>query len=397
MLPAALLCVDVSAGEARPKYLRSADEVWVARALSEYRDREGMPRGDFDEAWSQKVEPALLAAGARRRAAEGIKYILDRAARDRIASAVAPEDIRAEVFPLAATGLPREEVLANVAERLGMRAEDVETGLFADLPRAREVVAPATLDTAACMESYNLALVQGLLLRSSLVTVRLRELARSVVRYAKLRGLLAMFHPSDEGLRMELSGPLALFHSTLKYGHALAQFLPAVCVSAGYHLEARCALAEREITVVVTAGDPIPRVHALPKEVDSAVEKALLRDLRRMKTRWTVARETTALRAGEHLFFPDFTLSTGTERVFVEVVGFYTQEYLRRKLAAVASAGAAKLVLCVSDALEVPFEGDIPGAAACLRYRRRVDATALMEMVERVAAANVRQGDARLT
>ncbi len=386
MLPAALLCVDTSPGEVRPKYLRSADEPWVARALSEYRDREGMPRGDFDDAWAQRVEPALVGAGARRRAAEGLKYILDRAARDRIASTAAPETLRAEVFPLAASGLPRDEVLAKVAERLGLCPEDVEAGLFADVPRARAVVPPAALDVAAWMEKYNLALVQGLLLRSSLVTVELRELARGVVRYAKLRGLLAMFRPNDTGLHMELSGPLSLFRSTLKYGHALAQFLPAVCSSAGYHLEARCALAERESTVVVRSGDPLPRLHTLPKEVDSAVEKALLRDLRRMKTRWTVARETTALRAGDHLFFPDFTLSSGSTRVFVEVVGFYTQEYLRRKLAAVASAGAAKLVLCVSDALEVPFEGDIPGAAACLRYKRRVDAAALIEVVEGVAA-----------
>ncbi len=386
MLPAALLCVDASASAARPKYLRAMDEVWVARALSEYRDREGMRRGDFDEAWSRKVEPMLLAAGARRRAADGLKYLLDRSAQDRIASAVAPEALRAEVFPLAATGLARDQVLANVAAQFGIRAEDVEAALFADLPRAREVVVPAALDAATWMERYNLGLVQGLLLRSSLVTVDLQDLARSVVRYAKLRGLLALFQPTEGGVRMALSGPLSLFRNTLKYGHALAQFLPAVCVSAGYHLEARCSLAEREMTVVVTRGDPLPRVHALPKEVDSAVEKALLRDLRRMKTRWTVARETVALRAGAHLFFPDFTLTSGSRRVFVEVVGFYTQEYLRRKLAAVAAAGMGNLVLCVSDALDV--EGDVPGAAACMRYRRRVDAAALIEMVEQVATAD---------
>ncbi len=118
----------------------------------------------------------------------------------------------------------------------------------------------------------------------------------------------------------------------------------------------------------------------LPREVDSAVERALIRDLRRMGTAWTVLRETAALRAGSHLFFPDLTLNSGERRVFVEVVGFYTREYLERKLAAIAAAGLRNLVLCVDDSLHTPAE--IPGAAACLRYRRRVDAAALLALVE---------------
>ena len=62
-------------------------------------------------------------------------------------------------------------------------------------------------------------------------------MVRSVVRYAKLRGLLATFAVAERGgLRMEASGPLALFRHTLKYGHALAMFFPVLVSTPSFGL-----------------------------------------------------------------------------------------------------------------------------------------------------------------
>jgi uncharacterized protein len=375
----------------RPRYLRARDEVWVHRALTEYRDRAGQPRAAFDTAWAAQVEPRLQAAGAGLRGARGLKQLLDRTSKDQVPCTVLPETIRAHVFPLAATGLDRAEVFEQAGIALGLHAESAEAGLFADrlgarlvqgsqLAQGAQARAGAGAGTAAeWVERYNLALVQGLLMRCEYLTVELLEAIRSVVRYAKLRGLLALFFHEPERVRIELSGPLALFRNTLKYGRTLANFFPAVCVAPGYRAYARCRLDTGTVTVVVASGDPIARTHVLPRDVDSAVERALIRDLRRVGAPWSVSRETAALRAGNHLFFPDLTLTLGDRRVFVEVVGFYTQEYLERKLAAVAAAGLRNLVLCVDESL--PVTAEIPGAAAYLRYRRRVDAAALLALV----------------
>jgi uncharacterized protein len=237
---------------------------------------------------------------------------------------------------------------------------------------------------AEWIEHYNLALVQGLLMRSELLTVEMSTAVRSVVRYAKLCGLLTLFEQDRDTLRMHVSGPLTLFRNTLKYGRVLANFFPAVCVNPGYRVQAQCRLTTGTANVVVQSGDPIARSHVLPREVDSAVERALVADIRRVASPWQILRETVALHANGHVFFPDFTLQHGRHRVLVEIVGFYTQEYLDKKFAAIASANVGNLILCIGDKLPVPVT--IPGAAACLRYKRRVDARALLALADSLTA-----------
>jgi len=381
LLPAALLSLDaVGDGFSSPRYLRSRDEVWVRRAAGEYADLVGQSRAAVERAWTERVEPALRAAGASRFSALGLKHILDRTYQSEVRAAAAPERIRDVVFPLAARGGSREDVLERASEELRITAREIDTGLFADRADAKILVAPrAETSAAELVLAYNLALVQGLLLRAERVRVDVTESVRAVVRYAKLRGLLATFTVSDEGgTRMDASGPLALFRNTLKYGRALATFFPTLTATPTYRLEARCQLAGRSALVRVATGDPVPRVHALPRESDSAVERALVRDVRRLGTPWTIERETTVLRAGSRLFFPDFTLVRGTERVLVEVVGYYTPEYLARKCESLRLARAPRLIVCVDDALDCG-EGGF-ASTTVLRFRKRVDAVRLLEL-----------------
>lgn len=77
MLPAALLSLDAVGDGFAPRYLRPRDEVWVRRAAGEYSDLVGQPRAAVERAWGERVEPALLAAGASQFSALGIKHILD--------------------------------------------------------------------------------------------------------------------------------------------------------------------------------------------------------------------------------------------------------------------------------------------------------------------------------
>jgi predicted nuclease of restriction endonuclease-like RecB superfamily len=382
LLPAALLSLDAVGDGFAPRYLRSRDEVWIRSAAGEYADLVGQPRAAVERAWADRIEPALRAAGASRFAALGVKHILDRAHRSEVRAAAPPERIREIVFPLAARGGSREEVFARAGEALGIAAGEVDAGLFADRAGAQILAAPR-VDTSPgeLALAYNLALVQGLLLRAERVRVDVTESVRAVVRYAKLRGLLATFTLSREGwTRMDASGPLALFRNTLKYGRALATFFPTLTATPTYRLQARCQLGRGSALVRVETGDPVPRVHALPRETDSAVERALVRDVRRLGTPWTIERETTVLRAGSRLFFPDFTLVRGDQRVLVEVVGYYTPEYLARKCESLRLARAPRLIVCVDDALDCG-EGGF-ASTTVLRFRKRVDAARLLELAE---------------
>jgi len=377
-----------------PRYLGSRDEVWVARALQELSDLEGRRDAEIDHAWGETIEPTLRHMGARRRAAMGIKALLDRLQTSAVSAAADPRRIREVVFALSsqASRRPRAAVLEAAANVLLLTPREVEDGLFADREGARKRAGiPTGLSAASLVEKYNLALVQGLLLRAEWVGVDLRESIRAVVRYAKLRGLLADFSPGPdpETLRMGISGPLSLFRKTLKYGRALATFFPTLTATHSFSLGANCRLRERAsapegtVRVVVDHHAPLPRIHALSPESDSAVERALIRDLRRSGSGWTIHRETRALRAGRHLVFPDFALRRGADEVLVEVVGYYTREYLTRKRASLQQASVRNLVVCVDTELDCG-EGAF-GEQAFVPFRKRVDVRALLAAAEGVA------------
>jgi predicted nuclease of restriction endonuclease-like RecB superfamily len=376
MIPEKLLSVDISGDGVRPRWLSARDEVWVRKLLDE---SDGLQGRTIDDAERAAAEPV---AGAPPRAVAAVRLVLAKFRRSEVVAAASPPAVRRAVFDEAGRiGATREDSIARAAATLGIGAGEILPALYADRPGARRIVvsneAPSPREA---IEIHNLSLLQGLLFRSELVVVRLREHVRAVVRFAKLRGLLCTCAEETSGTRVELSGPLALFRNTLKYGHALAGFIPAVAATPGWSLEARIVLRGERAVLRAGAGDPIARTHALPADADSSVERRFARDFRRLGTSWTLGRETVAVRAGTRLFFPDFTLRRGDRVVHVEIVGYYTPEYLTAKLEAFRAARLRDLVVCIDEDLAC---GDREiTAAAIVRYRKRVDARAVLLVAE---------------
>lgn len=386
MLPIALLSTtrgDAARSFVVPRYLTGRDEPWLRAAIDLFDGYVGRTVAEREADLRVKVREIARRHGASPRAADGVAHVLRRVFKAAVKSPLDPTEARRITFEEAGRDevFDRDLALSRAAERLSSTPEDVERALFADRPPARRVEAPAVLPSAAeLVEAYNLALVQGLLLASEEVTVEVREHVRAVVRFAKLAGLLCTCAFAAQGTRLSVSGPLSILRHTTKYGFALASFFPAVVTTVGFELTARCVLAGDPVVVRVLASDRIGRTHTLPRDADSAVERALSRELRRLGGPWTLVREAHALRAGDKVIFPDFTLQREDgQSVLVEIVGFYTPEYLRSKMEALRAAGQDRMIVCVDESLACA-DGDVPGRV--MRFKRRVDARALVAMAE---------------
>jgi len=99
---------------------------------------------------------------------------------------------------------------------------------------------------------------------------------------------------------------------------------------------------------------------------------------------WDVVREPEPVKAAGTLIFPDFALQHRLDparRWLLEIVGFWTTDYLRRKLAQYREAGLSNLILCVDEERDCA-DGDLPSGATMIRFRRRVDARAVLATVE---------------
>jgi len=197
--------------------------------------------------------------------------------------------------------------------------------------------------------------MQSLIGRATEVSAVARTHLRSVVRYAKLLGLMMTVAESPGGSTiLNVSGAMALFHDTTKYGHALARWIPALIATAGWSLRARLVFGSEAANLVLDASAPIPRTHALPRAHDSRWEATLDRDLRRNGGDWQLEREVAVIRVptaraeATRLMFPDFALTCPRGRVLVELVGYWTPEYLAEKRA-LLDAVRVPFVLCLNE------------------------------------------------
>ena len=390
MLPGPLLLFDLRDGEARPRHLTRADEPWL-RGLIDLHDRNvGRRRRELDADLAE-AEPA----GRGRRAYRAAAHVLGRLHGVSEDAATRPRQARAELFG-AACGRPleREHLLAEVATRLEVEPKTLLAALFADLPGERrlcelgEPVSPAEL-ALRC----NLANVQSLLYRSTEVRLALEGNARRVVHYSKLRGLICSVAQRDDPrvadaageplTLVRLSGPLSLFRRTLLYGRALAGLVPQLAWCRRYRLRANCVLPFGEGVLRLQSGDPVlPAVE--PPRFDSKLEERFARDFGRAAPRWELIREPEPFDAGGALVYPDFLLVCRDDprrRWYLEIAGFWTAEYLSRKLARYRRVRLCNLVLAI-DADRGCSEAEFPAGAAVIRYRRRVKAEDVLAVIE---------------
>src|SRR5262249_49683383 len=158
-------------------------------------------------------------------------------------------------------------------------------------------------------------------------------------------GLLCTVEPPT----LHVSGPFALFHHTMLYGRALGQLLGFLCWCGDFALTAECRLRGRLGQLQLSSADPIlPGTQ--PKPFHRQVEARSPADLRRAAPDGDLLREPEPLSAGPTLIFPDFLLRhrfDESRQFLIEIVGFWTADYLEKKLARLGSAKIGNLILCI--------------------------------------------------
>lgn len=383
-----LLDIAVVGDEIRPRYLGPRDELWVERALDLATACVGRPAAEVERRFSER--PNL---GERRRAWQALTKLLLRHHGFAIEAAYPPRELRARVFARAASsGDPAPAVLAAVGAELGLTPEAVARALYADIPPERVLCASEkTVSPRELTQRYNLALAQGLLLRAESLAIHVESRVKAVLRFARLQRLLCAVRSTDHGgAKLVLSGPLSLFRHTMKYGRAMAAWLPVLGRAPRWRAQALCVLRGQRLRWRASYRDPIATTHGPQKRFDSEVEARLFRQLEKRAPEWEVLREADPVQIGRHIVCPDFTLvhPGGRLRVPVEIVGFWTPRYLREKLAVLRQLPRSmRWLLCVDASLGVAEQLDRLPSGPVFSYRRRIDVGELLAFIDAWFAA----------
>lgn len=188
---------------------------------------------------------------------------------------------------------------------------------------------------------------------------------KHILQYARLSRLLHRLEPlPGGGYRFTFDGPNSVLRRTQAYGVDFAKFLAALVQARDWRLTADIALRKDRPTVRFRLSDADglrSRVPA-PRLFDSGLEEAFARKFGAEREGWRLRREAVILEAGEALVVPDFvfTHADGTE-VALEIVGYWTPDYLREKLDKLAMVNAPHLIVAVRKALALE-PGRLPAA-----------------------------------
>jgi predicted nuclease of restriction endonuclease-like RecB superfamily len=237
---------------------------------------------------------------------------------------------------------------------LGLAWPAIEQELFADVIEFHRLERfPGYEDGAALLARYNVAQVQAALYRATSLKVWATEDFKTIVRYAKLARLMHVIRRLEGGgVLMHFDGPASVLRRTRRYGVAMARFLPALIACRGWKMQAVVAgrSSQWNWRLELSAEDGLRSHLPPPEEFDSSVERAFF-DGWGSKPRdgWTLHREGDLLFHGQKAFVPDFVFEhQDGRRVFLEIVGFWTPEYLEAKINTLREFAETPMLLAVA-------------------------------------------------
>ncbi|MEE8452184.1 MAG: DUF790 family protein [Thermoguttaceae bacterium] len=284
----------------------------------------------------------------------------DRDARGRAAA------LRKDVFHAAAERHPlvrradrlfeteEARVKADIATRLGRPWRDIDRDLFADVIEFQRLVRfEGYADGAALLARYNVAQVQAALYDAVAMTVWATDDFKTILRYAKLAGLMHTITRTGSGQYcVRFDGPVSVLRQTRRYGTAMARFLPALIACRGWRMHAVIRTRRRgwNVGLDLSHNDGLNSHLPVPDDFDSHVEEAFAEKWGpEPRDGWRLVREGEILHQRQKVFVPDFAFQHEDGRsVLLEIVGFWTPEYLEAKQQTLKTFEDQRILLAVA-------------------------------------------------
>lgn len=346
MLPGSLLRVRSRKGRINPVYAEVNEKNLnlAAKLLHCFQKHYGKPKGML-----MKNLSSYETAGFDYRFVRGLSLILQRLCTFQVESPVDPEQVRRLVFEEAgrggvvATDESRRQVLRKVAKQLNVTLKQLEGSLYADLEEELVLTGFSPIGAAELLKRYNLSLTQTLLFRSTLMQVTVSEYWKDILRDIKFRRLMYSAETVNGAVEITVDGPLSLFKLTNRYGTSMAKVLPRIVQARRWQINAnvvrRTQRGKRIFRLTLRSDEEGNKIRPSNLErsssepaFDSTVEERFFRDFQSLRSGWKIVREPSPLIAGRHVMIPDFSLEKDEVKVYMEIVGFWTQKYLQTKM-----------------------------------------------------------------
>ena len=281
-----------------------------------------------------------------------------------------------------ATEDERKQILQKFATESDLTTDGLETAMWADLDKNKYLKNFESLSPLQLISWYNISILQSLLLNC----IKLEFSVyggfswKKILRKIKQLGLMyflfqennlesesnkqtrnqemAFNSKKDKRVVCTLEGPLSIVRLTDKYGTAMAKLIPFIIFTDIWSIDAivlrksisgvrktyRFQISNKDKDLPLFDASKVqPQSESnmdsgliyknATDNFDSVVEKKFMDKFLKFSIEWNLIREPDPLiLSNGKAFIPDFVFEKYGIKVYLEIVGFWTSEYLKRKL-----------------------------------------------------------------
>jgi predicted nuclease of restriction endonuclease-like RecB superfamily len=271
-----------------------------------------------------------------------------------------PSELRKKIFQTTEKyGIPtnpqkRQQILSMVASETGQSLEAVEEQIYADLDAElflKKFEAPTALEL---LQQYNLSLTQTLLFECSELNFKVSGNWQQLFYWIKKLGLIYDVSPND--FNVKIDGPSSMFKLTKRYGLNIAKMLPIIMANQKWAINAKILwrytneICNFEIDNT-KHNSLLQTPKIFPVTFDSVDEENFANQFKALNSGWVLKREPEPVLAGSQVIIPDFSLEKAGLKIYLEIVGFWTEEYLQRKAEKLKQVNDVQMIIVVREAL----------------------------------------------
>lgn len=371
MLPGEYLTFSTKKGKIHPKFaaLEEGNLELAQNLIEVYAANTGRKKGELLELLEEMEK-----FDYDYRFIRGLSTLLERRCSFEARGAIEPPIARRKVFEEANKLAPvttkekRDRVLYLAAASLNLAIEELEKSLWADLDEELILKSFTRVTPAELLRWYNLSLAQTLLFKAMSMEFQASDSYSLIFRKIKYLGLMYFAEKRSDGLWIAVEGAPALFKLTEKYGTALAKLLPIILGAGDWRIKASIVMRYGgspriyEFLLDSSSRELLAHFEFGEREVyDSAVESNFAHRFDALKTGWVLKREPEPLVAGTSIFIPDFSLEKDGMQLYLEIAGFWTEDYLRRKLQKLRQLRETNMIIAIDKSLACSDIKEIPG------------------------------------
>jgi len=289
-------------------------------------------------------------------------------------SIATPMFIRQKLFEesskqgLALSVLQRKDIIQQIATQMHISSDDVENIMWSDKDENLVLTQFDVINPKDLILWYNLSLFQTLLFKCTRLEFYVKggifwkQVLRNVKRYGLMYNLEYYSNSNsddDDSIKCVLEGPLSLFKMTDRYGTSMAKLLPSIVGTPTWKINGSIVKKHDDgqkiysfelsnddtqeflrstidMTYQNDDNDAGNNAYDDNYVYDSSTETAFAKRFHQHfdqndKFTWKLSREPDPLIADGKAMIPDFLFERFGRKVYFEIVGFWTKEYLERK------------------------------------------------------------------